>query len=238
MMISLRGITRAVTLADGSPLEILKGVDLDVDAGEYVSIVGRSGTGKTTLLNILGMLDKSSAGTYELDGKNVMKMGESRRTRLRGSTFGFVFQQFNLLPKRTAHDNVIAPLMYAHGAQFWRRKSIARDVLERLGLGERLESTPQHLSGGEQQRVAIARALVRSPKVILCDEPTGALDVETGTLIMDTLRDAARASNAALIVITHDLAIAARADVIYTLADGVLHRADGVRQAAEEMVQA
>lgn len=238
MMISLRDIARTVTLADGSPLHILRGVNLDVEAGEYVSIVGRSGTGKTTLLNILGMLDKPTSGVYELDGADVQRMGESRRTRLRGKNFGFVFQQFNLLPKRTAHDNVIAPLMYARGTQFWRRRSIARDVLERLGLGERLDSTPQHLSGGEQQRVAIARALVRSPKVILCDEPTGALDVETGSLIMDTLRDVARSQDAALIVITHDLAIAARADTVYTLADGVLHRTDGAYPVAEELVEA
>lgn len=237
-MISLRGVTRTVTLADGAPLHILKGVDLDVDAGEYVSIVGRSGTGKTTLLNILGMLDQPSAGSYHLDGSDVVKMGEGRRTRLRGNTFGFVFQQFNLLPKRTAMDNVIAPLMYANGTQFWRRHSIAREGLEQLGLGERLESSPQQLSGGEQQRVAIARALVRSPKVILCDEPTGALDVETGAHIMDTLRDVAREQNAALIVITHDLAIAARAHTTYTLADGVLHRTDDVQQIVEEMVEA
>lgn len=237
MMISLRDITRTVTLADGSPLHILKGVNLEVDGGEYVSIVGRSGTGKTTLLNILGMLDKPTSGVYEFEGKNVVKMGERRRTKLRGNNFGFVFQQFNLLPKRTAHDNVVAPLMYAKGMQFWQRNTLAREGLERLGLGERLDSMQQHLSGGEQQRVAIARALVRQPNVILCDEPTGALDVETGAHIMDTLRQVAQEQNAALIVITHDLAIAARADTTYTLADGVLHRAVDIQQMVEEMVE-
>lgn len=222
-MISLRDVTRSVTLADGSPLHILTGINLDVAAGEYVSIVGRSGTGKSTLLNILGLLDQPTSGSYELFDKDTRRMGERRRTTLRGSTFGFVFQQFNLLPRRTALDNVIAPLLYASGQQFWQRRSIAKAGLERLGLGDRLESTPAHLSGGEQQRVAIARALARSPKVILCDEPTGALDVETGSHIMETLHEVARAENAALIVITHDPAIAARADTCYSLADGKLH---------------
>lgn len=130
------------------------------------------------------------------------------------------------------------PLSYANGRAFWTRRRTAEEMLDRVGLSHRLDSTPEQLSGGEQQRVAIARALVRRPALILADEPTGALDVETGALIMDTLRDAARASNAALIVITHDLAIAARADVIYTLADGVLHRAEGVQQSVAEMVEA
>lgn len=223
-LLSLRGVTRTVLLADGSPLHILRGVNLDVAAGEYVSIVGRSGTGKTTLLNILGMLDHASSGSYHLNERDVSRMGERRRTRLRGNTFGFVFQQFNLLPGRTALDNVIAPLIYGKGRQFWQRTAIAREGLKRVGLSDREGSMPQQLSGGEQQRTAIARALVRGPKVILCDEPTGALDVETGAHIMSTLRDVARENDSALIVITHDLAIASRADTHYSLSDGVLHR--------------
>lgn len=223
MLLSLRDVTRTVQLQDGSDLTILTGVDLDVAAGEYVSIVGRSGTGKTTLLNILGLLDEPTSGSYTLNGADVVRMRERRRTRLRGNTFGFVFQQFNLLPGRNAVDNVIAPLLYATGMQFYRRGAIARDYLGRVGLGDRTESMPQQLSGGEQQRVAIARALVRGPKVILCDEPTGALDVHTGAMVMDLLQEVAAASNAALVVITHDPAIAARAHTHYELSDGRLH---------------
>nr|NLD39659.1 ATP-binding cassette domain-containing protein [Actinomycetales bacterium] len=143
--------------------------------------------------------------------------------RARGRGFGFVFQQFNLLPGRDALENATAPLLYASGSKFWNRTQIAREILERVGLGERLESMPTQLSGGEQQRVAIARALVRRPRVILCDEPTGALDVDTGNEIMTMLQTVAAETDAALVVITHDLAIAAKAHSHYQLADGVLH---------------
>ncbi len=223
-LIQLRGVTRTVLLGDGSPLHILRGVNLDIEAGEYVSIVGRSGTGKTTLLNILGLLDTPTGGEYFINGVPVRQMGERRRTLARGKGFGFVFQHFNLLPGRNALENTTAPLMYADGTKFWRRAAIATDLLERVGLGERLDSMPTQLSGGEAQRVAIARALVRGPRVILCDEPTGALDVDTGNDIMNMLRDVARDLGAALIVITHDLAIASRADTHYSLHDGTLHR--------------
>lgn len=230
-LMSLRNITRTVHLADGSPLTILSDVNLDVQRGEYVSIVGRSGTGKTTLLNILGMLDTASSGTYELDGQDVYAMGERKRTMLRGNTFGFVFQQFNLLPKRNAQENVAAPLFYGSSRQFWKRSSLAKQGLDRVGLGERLESLPGKLSGGEQQRVAIARALVREPSVILCDEPTGALDVETGQRIMALLQDVAKQNNSALIVITHDLSIAEKADTKYVLDGGMLHHVSSTSEA-------
>lgn len=223
-LIQLRGVTRTVLLGDGSPLHILRGVNLDVQAGEYVSIVGRSGTGKTTLLNILGLLDTPTGGEYFINGVPVRQMSERRRTLARGKGFGFVFQHFNLLPGRTALENTTAPLMYADGTKFWRRSAIATDLLTRVGLGERLDSLPTQLSGGEAQRVAIARALVRDPRIILCDEPTGALDVDSGNDIMNMLRDVAADLGAALIVITHDLAIASRADTHYSLSDGVLHR--------------
>lgn len=230
-LMSLRNITRTVYLADGSPLTILSDVNLDVQRGEYVSIVGRSGTGKTTLLNILGMLDKASSGTYELEGQDVYGMGERRRTVLRGNTFGFVFQQFNLLPKRDALENVAAPLFYGSSRQFWKRNTLAKDGLERVGLGARLDSLPGKLSGGEQQRVAIARALVREPSVILCDEPTGALDVETGQRIMALLQEVAKQNNSALIVITHDLSIADKADTKYVLDGGMLHPVSNTSEA-------
>ncbi|CAM3370107.1 ABC transporter ATP-binding protein [Occultella aeris] len=221
-LLELRGITRTVRLPDDSRLDILRGVDLSVGAGEHISIVGRSGTGKSTLLNILGLLDAPTDGEYLLDGTPIGRLGNRRRARRRGDDFGFVFQQFNLLPGRTALENVIAPLLYARGRTFWRRQSIAASMLDRMGLGDRLESKPEQLSGGEQQRVAIARALVRTPRVILADEPTGALDVDTGAEIMSMLDEIASDTGAVLIAITHDLAVAARAARHFRLGEGVL----------------
>ena len=221
-MIELTGVTRSVLLPDDRTLSILKGVDLTVGAGEHVSIVGRSGTGKSTLLYILGLLDSPTGGEYRLEGVSVQRLSPRARTRRRGRDFGFVFQQFNLLPGRTALENVAAPLLYARGRQFWRRGRLAAEMLARVGLGDRLDTMPERLSGGEQQRIAIARALVRGPRVILADEPTGALDVETGAQVMDLLDDVAAETGAALVTITHDLSVAARAKRHYRLADGVL----------------
>ena len=222
-LVHLRDVTRTVTLPDGEDLHILRGVNLDVAAGEHVSIVGRSGTGKSTMLNIIGLLDAPTSGTYELDGVDTPRLGEGRRARMRGEDFGFVFQQFNIFAARTAAENVEVPLLYASGAQLLCRRSIALDMLERVGLADRADSHPGEMSGGEQQRIAIARALVRRPRVILADEPTGALDPDTGRAVMTLLEEVARESDSALIVITHDMAVAARASRAYELYDGVLH---------------
>lgn len=222
-LLELRCIRRSVLLPDLSVLHILHRVDLTVAAGDRVAVVGRSGTGKSTLLNILGLLDTADDGEYLLEGTPVATMGARRRARRRGEYFGFVFQQFNLLPRRTALENVVAPLLYATGSSFWRRGRTATEMLQRVGLGDRLHSTPAQLSGGEQQRVAIARALVRSPRVILADEPTGALDVDTGAEIMDLLESVAAESGAALVTITHDITVASRVDRQLRLADGELH---------------
>ena len=151
------------------------------------------------------------------------RLGEGRRARMRGEDFGFVFQQFNIFAARTAAENVEVPLLYASGAQLLCRRSIALDMLERVGLADRADSHPGEMSGGEQQRIAIARALVRRPRVILADEPTGALDPDTGRAVMTLLEEVARESDSALIVITHDMAVAARASRAYELYDGVLH---------------
>lgn len=222
-LVHLRDVTRTVTLPDGEDLHILRGVNLDVAAGEHVSIVGRSGTGKSTMLNIIGLLDAPTSGTYELDGVDTTRLGEGRRARMRGEDFGFVFQQFNIFAARTAAENVEVPLLYASGAQLLCRRSIALDMLECVGLADRADSHPGEMSGGEQQRIAIARALVRRPRVILADEPTGALDPDTGRAVMTLLEEVARESDSALIVITHDMAVAARASRAYELYDGVLH---------------
>lgn len=230
-LVELRGVTRHVLLPDDSRLDILHGVDLSVAAGDHVAIVGRSGSGKSTLLNILGMLDLPSSGEVSFREQPVFRdtgkrLRRSALDRMRGREVGFVFQQFNLLPGRTATDNVAMPLGYARGKQFWRRRELAREMLDRVGLGHRLDSVPERLSGGEQQRVAIARALVRRPALILADEPTGALDVETGASIMALLDDVASETEAALVTITHDLHVAARARRHYRLEAGVLTGVD------------
>ena len=235
----LEGVTRSVELPDATPLEILRGVDLEVDVGEHVSIVGRSGSGKSTLLNILGLIDTPTSGRLEFDGVPLEKLRMGARDRRRGRDVGFIFQQFNLLPRRTALENVMTPLMYAGAGQFWRRQRLATDMLERVGLGSRLASTPDQLSGGEQQRVAIARALVRGPRLILADEPTGALDVETGAAVMALLDEVAESTGAALITITHDPNIAALARRHYRLDHGILSSVESGRVqqlAAQEAV--
>jgi putative ABC transport system ATP-binding protein len=232
-LLHLRGVSREVRLPDGSLLHILTGVDLDVDVGEHVSIVGRSGSGKSTLLNLLGLLDSPTAGEYLLDGEPTDRLRARRRSRLRGEAFGFVSQQFNLLPRRSAVENVAAPLLYARGKAYYQRRRSALEMLDRVGLSARAESTPEKLSGGEQQRVAIARALVRRPRVVLADEPTGALDVETGSAVMALLEQVTTETGAALVTITHDLNVAALAGRRHRLDSGRLSPLDGAGGNAE-----
>ncbi len=221
-LVSLAGVARSVVLPDDSTLEILRGVDLEVGAGDHVSIVGRSGSGKSTLLNILGLLDAPTAGVVSFEGMPVGRMRRGRLDRVRGANVGFVFQQFQLLAGRTALENVMMPLGYGRGPVFWRRRETARAMLERVGLGHRVDQVADRLSGGEQQRVAIARALVRRPVLILADEPTGALDIDTGAAVMGLLDEVATETGAALVTITHDPYVAARARRHYRLDQGVL----------------
>jgi putative ABC transport system ATP-binding protein len=221
-LLRLEQVTRTVELPDAPPLHILRGIDLEVEVGDHVSIVGRSGSGKSTLLNLLGLLDEPTDGRLVFDEVPLERMSARQRDLRRGRDVGFIFQQFNLLPGRTALENVMTPLLYARGGQFWRRQRIAAAMLERVGLGERMQSLPSRLSGGEQQRVAIARALVRGPRLILADEPTGALDVDTGATVMALLDEVAESSGAALITITHDPNVAALARRHYRLDQGVL----------------
>ncbi len=221
-LIDLTSVSRSVVLPSGDTLPILRGVDLSVDAGEHIAVVGRSGSGKSTLLNIIGMLDRPSAGEYRFDGVLVDDLSPRQRARARGAAFGFIFQQFNLLPGRKAWENVAAPLMYGTAREFWQRRRLAHEMLDRVGLGARADTVPEKLSGGEQQRVAIARSLVRSPRVVLSDEPTGALDIDTGAEVMSLIDEIASGTGATLITITHDLAVAARARRHYRLDAGVL----------------
>lgn len=237
-LLSLEGVTRSVELPDFSRLDILKGVDLDVEVGDHISIVGRSGSGKSTLLNLLGLIDNPTTGRIVFDGEPLEKLSGGKRDRKRGRDVGFIFQQFNLLAGRTALENVMTPLLYASGRQFWRRRALAEEMLDRVGLSQRIASMPEKLSGGEQQRVAIARALVRSPRLILADEPTGALDVETGTTVMALLDSVAEQSGAALITITHDPNVAALARRHYRLDNGVLSPIDVSRVLATSLQEA
>ena len=220
--IRLAGIGRSVRLPDGSQLDILTDINLEIERGEHIAVVGRSGSGKSTLLNLIGLLDSPTSGIYELDGNPTGNFSSRARARLRGETFGFVFQQFSLLPRRSATENVAAPLLYASGRQVWGRRRAAREMLDRVGLGQRVEYLPERLSGGEQQRVAIARSMVRNPTVLLADEPTGALDVDTGSTVMDMLHQVVTESGTTLVTITHDLSVAARADRQFRLDHGVL----------------
>ncbi len=237
-LLRLEGVTRSVELPDGERLDILRGVDLEVDVGDHVSIVGRSGSGKSTLLNLLGLLDTPTSGQILFDDEPLAALSGGRRDRKRGRDIGFIFQQFNLLSGRTALENTMTPLLYAQGRQFWNRTAIATEMLDRMGLAHRRTSMPEKLSGGEQQRVAIARALVRGPRLILADEPTGALDIETGAAVMALLAEVAEKSGAALITITHDANVAALARRHYRLDRGVLSPVDVNRVLALSMPEA
>ena len=237
-LLELRDLRRSVRLPSHEELHILRGIDLSVEAGDHVAVVGRSGSGKTTLLNLLGLIDHQTGGELLFDGLDVSRLGDRRRARLRGASIGFVFQQFNLLDGRTALENVMMPLMYGSAGQFWRREKLALEMLERVGLADRAQQLPSRLSGGEQQRVAVARALVRRPRLILADEPTGALDVTTGEAVMALLDEIARESSAALVTITHDLQVAALSRRSFLLDEGTLHdvRSDRAREALSATV--
>jgi len=200
-VISLRGITRTYSMGR---LEVaaLRGVDLDVSAGDFLAIVGPSGSGKTTLMNIVGCLDRPTSGTYHLAGTPVESLDDDDLARVRSRAIGFVFQSFNLLPRTSALENVATPLLY-QGVPRHERLERARDVLERLGLGDRLDHEPSELSGGQQQRVAIARALVTRPVLVLADEPTGNLDSASGTEVLRLLHDLHEAGTT-IVLITHD----------------------------------
>jgi putative ABC transport system ATP-binding protein len=220
-LIELAGITK-VLKGQQEPRTILAGVDLTVHAGESVAIVGRSGSGKSTLLSVLGLFDRADEGSYHLAGQDISRLPERRAAKLRSSHFGFVFQRFFLLKHLTAAQNVSMALVNGQG---WlpRRDRRARvmQALDQVGIAHLAKNRPARMSGGEQQRVAIARALVREPRVLLADEPTGALDTETGSLVIGALSEATT-RGCALVLVTHDRDHAARMDRTLDLVDGVL----------------
>jgi len=201
------------------PVSALRGVDLEIADGEMVAIMGPSGSGKTTLLNIIGLLDAPSVGSYKLGGDEVAKLPDRQRSQLRNKRFGFVFQVYNLLPRLTAAENVMIPLVYG-GVPRRERRPRAEAALEAVGLKDRMRHRPTELSGGEQQRVAIARALVNEPSVILADEPTGNLDSNSGAAIMDLMQQLHEDRKVTIVLVTHDANVAARAERTVQLRDG------------------
>ena len=199
--------------------EVLKGCSLTVPRGEFTAVVGKSGTGKSTLLNLISGIDRPDQGAITISGRDLTAMEERERTLFRRREIGFVFQFFNLIPTLTAVENVSLPLELT-GSSFAAGRKRAGELLERVGLGDRLKTFPDRLSGGEQQRVAIARALVHDPLLVLADEPTGNLDEETGEVVLTLLRDLTRRVGKNLIMVTHSLETAADADRIVELRDG------------------
>ena len=197
---------------------VLKDINISIDEGEYVAIMGPSGSGKTTLMNIIGCLDRPTEGEYFLENESIVNYTENQLSDLRLKTLGFVFQSFNLLPKQTALDNVALPLSYA-GVPVKKRRQIAFQTLQRVGLEDRVNFKPSQLSGGQQQRVAIARALVNNPKIILADGPTGALDSKSGTQVMK-LFERLNEEGVTVIMITHDANIAGHAKKVLRILDG------------------
>lgn len=218
-LIDLRNINKTYRNGD-QELKVLKNINLTVEEGEFVAIMGPSGSGKSTLMNIIGMLDRPTTGEYFLGNEDVANLGDKKLAKVRNNQIGFVFQQFFLLSKLNALQNVELPLIYA-GASQGSRRNLAKQYLEKVDLGTRITHLPSELSGGQKQRVAIARALVNNPSIILADEPTGALDTKTGEQIMELLTEL-NAEGKTIIMVTHEPEIAAYAKRQIVIRDGVI----------------
>jgi putative ABC transport system ATP-binding protein len=219
-VIEIKNLCKSFQRPGEAALKVLDELDFSVDEGDFVAIVGPSGSGKTTLMNILGLLDRPDSGDYQLRGKQVARLSPQERAKVRNEAVGFVFQQFHLLPKTTAAENVELPMLYSQRSDSEINKR-ARETLCRVGLEDRLTHYPNELSGGQQQRVAIARAIVNDPAIILADEPTGNLDQKSGAQIMGLFRELNRLGST-ILLITHDNAIASAASRIVRIDNGQL----------------
>ena len=226
-MIHLENIHK--TYYAGSPLHVLKGVDLDVADGDFVSIMGASGSGKSTLLNIVGILDNYDEGNYYLDGRLIKDLTETQSAKVRNEMIGFVFQSFNVINFKTALENVALPLYY-RGVSRKKRNAIALDYLDRLGLKDWADHLPSEMSGGQKQRVAIARSIIAKPRLILADEPTGALDSTTSQEVMDILRQVNREEGITMLIVTHAREVAEQTNKIVNFKDGLISSIEDIKQ--------
>ena len=231
-LIRMRGIVKRFYVGQPNELEILHGIDLDVNEGEFVSIVGASGSGKSTLMNMIGVLDRPTEGTYWLDGTDVENAADDELSQIRNRKIGFVFQNFNLISRTNALRNVELPMMYA-GLPQKKRTQRAEELLDLVGMGDRMLHQPNELSGGQKQRVAIARAMANDPAIILADEPTGALDSKTGRMVMDLFHQLNREQGKTIVLITHNQELAEETGRILTMRDGILYTS-GERGARED----
>lgn len=231
-LIRMRGIVKRFYVGQPNELEILHGIDLDVNEGEFVSIVGASGSGKSTLMNMIGVLDRPTEGTYWLDGTDVEDAADDELSQIRNRKIGFVFQNFNLISRTNALRNVELPMMYA-GLPQKKRTQRAEALLDLVGMADRMLHQPNELSGGQKQRVAIARAMANDPAIILADEPTGALDSKTGRMVMDLFHRLNREQGKTIVLITHNQELAAETGRILTMRDGILYT-NGERGARED----
>ena len=231
MLIKVQDVYKIYAEGLESEVRALNGVNLNIDYGEYVSIIGTSGSGKSTLMNILGCLDTPTRGDYYLDDVNVKELTDNDQSRIRSMKVGFIFQGYNLIPTLNAFENVELPLIY-QGVAASKRREAVMEALERVGLWERHEHRPTEMSGGQQQRVAIARAIATKAPILMADEPTGALDSKTGVQIMEILSELNK-SGSTIILITHDLGVSRRANRIVQLKDGLIV-SDGLKEEMSE----
>lgn len=220
-LMEMRGIKKSFNIGKENELEILHRIDMDVYAGEFISIVGQSGSGKSTLMNIIGLLDRQTSGDYDLNGVDISTLKDEELSSYRSKKIGFVFQNFNLIPRSNAEKNVELPMLYAKVPKK-ERVERARYLLDAVDMADRMDHRPNELSGGQKQRVAIARAMANNPDIILADEPTGALDTKTGDQVMELFHKLNEDEGRTIIMITHNVELAREASRIYEMTDGML----------------